>query len=42
MSPELIAAVKERIELGYSDDRIRDELKGVGYELEKRLAKFIL
>lgn len=34
MSPELLQAVKERIELGYDDDRIREELRQAGYGAE--------
>tara|TARA_B100000508_G_scaffold140255_1_gene140691 strand:- start:1860 stop:3521 length:1662 start_codon:yes stop_codon:yes gene_type:complete len=32
MSPELLQAVKERLELGYSHDAIKDELKAAGYD----------
>ena len=32
MSPELIAAVKERIAIGYSQEQIRGELQAAGYE----------
>lgn len=34
MSPELLKAVKERIELGYSHDAIKDELRSAGYSEE--------
>jgi hypothetical protein len=34
MSPELITAVKERVQLGYTEDKIREELKGSGYTNE--------
>ncbi len=34
MTPELIAAVKERVALGYSDEAIRTELSGAGYSSE--------
>jgi hypothetical protein len=32
MSPELITAVKERLELGYTHERITEELRGAGYD----------
>lgn len=31
MSPELLAAVKERLELGYTHDAIKDELRAAGH-----------
>lgn len=34
MSPELLAAVRERVERGYSDDQIRAELKTAGHSEE--------
>lgn len=34
MHPELIKAVKERHELGYSKDKVRDELKTAGHEAD--------
>jgi hypothetical protein len=32
MSPELIAAVKERLELGHPESEIKEELRGAGYD----------
>ena len=34
MTPELIAAVRERLEYAYSEDAIRDELRSAGYDEE--------